>query len=446
MKISRYSFLVCFFALALTAKATAEGRDRWAGFYDQQTLAYWETQMRPGIEENFYQVILPHLTQEEKEVLSDVRLQFPLEAADHPMNFRAEVEGGRKTVVMPISSLRFFGDLALAMIWLQGHGYSTDSISDYIGMLKWQWPSGFAGNAHRPLEVLGIANTARSERQIMDRYYAAFKSAVFFILCHELGHISQWNSPGRSFGSQIDAEKDADEFALKMMRRIGAPPAGMSLYFLALGQLEFNGGDSEYLDLPAATHPTVAERLIAIATHMNNRFSDFAVTSGSVENLVKMIQGFVDLAKVLSDPKLQFYMRQKGLTAQLEMLGPRRPGKVLPEQYELFRFPRQTYSGLYMARWSDHKGESFDGVMLLIRNKDNLRGIFTIEHENMTAGTVVLKGKIKRNQLEFEWCWGPEHFGKGEFNSNSEGTSIEGTWGYTRDRSGAGKWILQRIK
>jgi hypothetical protein len=93
--------------LLLPADACAQG---WAGFYDRQTLVYWHGQTPPGVEENFREVVWPKLLPDEKRMLSRVTLDFPLEDARQLMNFYAVSGGGKQTITLPISSMRFLAD------------------------------------------------------------------------------------------------------------------------------------------------------------------------------------------------------------------------------------------------------------------------------------------------------------------------------------------------
>src|SRR5580704_10509865 len=200
----------------LPANTYAQG---WAGFYDRQTLIYWQGQIPPRVEENFREVVWPKLTLGEKRILGSVVLDFPLENVGHPMNFYASDGVGKKTITLPISSMRFLGDIALADSWLNESGYSIDPVTDYISMLKYQWPDGLVGRRYKPREALGVPENV-TPRQ----FQRIFDTALVFVLCHELAHLYHHLATEVSLERSRANEEEADRFGMELMRRIGDPP------------------------------------------------------------------------------------------------------------------------------------------------------------------------------------------------------------------------------
>ena len=255
--ISASYFLFCGAFMLCSIAHAAD----WSGFYDKKTLTYWGEQMPPGINENLREVVWPKLTQEEKEKLAGVVVSFPPEDSQHPMNFYAQADGERKTVVMPISSLRFYGDLAMAYAWLNTNNYSLDSVTDYLAMLKYQWPGKLMTKPYRPMEVLGTPANAREDPQMMSVFQQAFGTCVVFIMAHELGHLYYQHPAYESVGVEVARanEEQADQFALEIMRRIGDAPLGMPLFFTIMAHLESYSGDPNHLANRArSTHPVTA--------------------------------------------------------------------------------------------------------------------------------------------------------------------------------------------
>ncbi|HYN64102.1 MAG TPA: hypothetical protein VES36_05810, partial [Candidatus Limnocylindrales bacterium] len=199
--------------LLLPADAGAQG---WAGFYDRKTLVYWQGQTPPGIEENFRDVVWPKLTLDEKRTLGRVALDFPLEDTQHPMNFYAVASGGKKTITLPVSSLRFLGDIALAYAWLNASGYSIDPVTDYLAMLKYQWPDGLAGRRYRPREALGIPDDATSNARVDSQFQRIFGTAIVFVLGHELGHLYHQHGTNVSPERSRQQEEEADRFGMEL--------------------------------------------------------------------------------------------------------------------------------------------------------------------------------------------------------------------------------------
>ena len=54
---------------------------------------------------------------------------------------------------MPIASLRFLRDMAAAHEWLSVKGYDLQPVTDYLCLIKYQWPDGLQAVRHTPLEV-----------------------------------------------------------------------------------------------------------------------------------------------------------------------------------------------------------------------------------------------------------------------------------------------------
>ena len=431
-------------ALSALFLSNAAVRADWRGFYEQETLRYWAEQMPPGIEENLREVIWPKLTPEERKALAGVRLAFPLEDASHPMNFYARPDD--KPVLMPISSLRFFGDLALANAWLNRNDYTLDTITDYLGMLKYQWPGKLKGKPHRPLDALKIPATAREEAGVHNIFQRAFGTGVVYVLAHELGHL--FHRHGAYADISLEAarhnEEQADEFALEIMRRIGDAPLGMPLFFSILAQLEPYTGDTGYAEPIERTHPVTAGRIRAIADALEANTADYARTSTDIAitrlKLKDIALRLRTIALVLADTGAQDLMRQKGLTATESTLGPRRIG----ERISAASAPRSTgghepFDGAYVGEWFNTKGTSFEGDLILKRRAANVTGTFSFG-----AGNVTFDGVVDGEQLHFNWKWGKDYFGKGVLQAAENGNVLSGIWGYTKAESGAGTWKLRR--
>jgi len=99
----------------------------WRGFYPPEVLDRVAQRSAPGMRDNFDEVLLPRLTDRERSVLRDARLDLSQrEYKDHPLNFYA-ARGG--LVVLPLSSVRLVSDLSLALAWLNRHGLPRSACS-----------------------------------------------------------------------------------------------------------------------------------------------------------------------------------------------------------------------------------------------------------------------------------------------------------------------------
>jgi hypothetical protein len=403
--------------------------------------------MPPGINENLREVIWPKLTQEEKEKLAGVVLSFPPEDSKHPMNFYAQADEQRKTVVMPISSLRLYGDLAMAYAWLNTNKYSLDPVTDYLAMLKYQWPAKLRTKPYRPMEVLGIPANAREDSHVMSVFQRAFGTCVVFIMAHELGHLYYRHPSYDAVEVEVARanEEQADQFALEIMRRIGEAPLGMPLFFTILAHLEPYSGDAGYLENRArSTHPVTASRIRAIARGLEKSGEDYSRSSANTDKKNLKIRNVATEWEVnavnLKDKGVQELLRQKGLSVQPESLRPRRPGEISSTAAGESTDSHVLFSGAYRGDWINEKGTSFPGELILKRQGENVTGTYSFG-----VGSVTLKGVIDGEQLYYNWKWGTDYFGKGVLQAATPtGEELSGTWGYTKADKGAGTWKLRR--
>ena len=425
--------------LLLVPPASADAQS-WAGFYDPGTLNRLQTRARPGIEENFRDVVWPALTQEERGTLGRVSLNFPIEDAKHPMNFYAMTDGGRRIIALPVSSLRFLADISLAYAWLDASNYSIDPITDYLAMLKYQWVNGtLAGRQYKPAEALGIPPNAISNPRVQRECDRLFGSAVIFVIGHELGHLYHRHAMIVSPEQSRHQEEEADRFGMELMRRIGEPPVGMLPFFAILAHLDPYTTDPEYQTRRAiATHPVSTSRLRAIAAGVETYSADFARTGTEPATLARIAQYIRLYAAEFDDPGVQGLIRQKGLTANPALLGPRTKGATMPTATGR---PDGMFSGSFRGKWRDAKGTDLDVDMQLTQRGDTVQGSY-----NFGAGNVTIVGTLTNDMLYYNWKWGTDYHGKGILKPTGSGQSLGGTWGYTEAESGAGTWELRRAE
>jgi hypothetical protein len=300
-------FAVMLGAAWLPAHASSDG---WEGFYDRKTLIYWRGQIPPGVEENFREVIWPKLTPEEKQRLGRVQLAFPLEERG-PLNFYAE--GPTNTVVLPISSMRFFGDIAVALAWLGTNKYSIAPVTDYLAMIAHR-PELRRTGRHRPREVLGIPENATSDPAVGSAFQRIFGTAIVYIIGHELGHLYYQHSINVNNKESQIQEEAADRFALELMRRIGDAPVGMVPFFYTLAHLGRSG----------QTHPLNSSRLYAIAKNIDDQKASYMRTGSRAATLDSITTEVRKIADELRhDAEFQAFLYQRARRVNPDMLGPR---------------------------------------------------------------------------------------------------------------------------
>lgn len=416
----------------LLATAPTWAQDRWAGLYDTATLQHWQAQFRPGLESNLREVLLPRLTPVERLGVLGLRLDMPLRAERHPMNFYADHDAQGPVLSMPVASLRFLGDICLAWAWLNAKGYGLDTVTDYLAILAQRGPEGFVGGSPRPLLALGIPADARDDPRVQRDLQRLFDTAVVFLMAHELGHLQAGHRATSDASQSRQQERAADRFALEIMRRSAEAPVGVVAFFTIASHLD--GVTSA-----AATgrsHPTSPERLHAAAEQVRASAADYARSGTSVDVLQRIASQLTEIAQALQDPGLQALVRIKGLTMRADMLAPRRQGSLpvaAPPP------ARGAFAGRWRGTWTDHKGSAFDVVLDLSGDGSRLSGSY-----NFGAGPVQLEGLVEQGQLHYRWRWGSEYFGRGVLQAQTTDGRLLGTWGYNEQEAGAGRWQLQR--
>lgn len=446
-------FLATLAAAVLSSNASlatdARFSGSWSGFYDRPTLAQTAENLRPGILDNWQNVIQPALTAEERRRLEKVRFVFDLENPDSALNFFA-ISG---EVHLPASSVRMLGDLVASWMWLNQRGHSTATVNEYLAILKYQWNSGaLRSQRYRPLEVLGVPAGVRDDSAIADEYARVISNALFFIVGHELGHVLYEHQgivakDAAASARSIAQEQKADAFALELMRRIGEAPIGVPLFFTFMTALEPALGDPGY-GRPR-THPQSSERIRAVATALRTQARGFARGFKDPSIAVAKVNAIADLlvndaapdrsvVAALESPVIQDLWRQKGLKGRLEDLKPRATTELASLGAALRPNGSQLFDGTYQGKWVNQKGTDFEVRMELKRNGETVVGSWTFG-----PNRVAVDGFVKDGRLYFDWKWGADYFGKGELYPQPDGR-LAGTWGYTRKASGGGTWLLAR--
>ena len=396
----RLTRILAIGGLVLTAAGTSPATAKdFGSLYSDAELTHWAERYRPGIMGNINDVLLPRLEPDERRALGAFDVAIPLRAPDgNPLNFYAQ----NGTVVVPALSLKFFDDLSIAFAWLWKNGYSPETALEYIGLLKYGNEADY-GRWPRPLTALRIPDDALNDPDVDSLSQKMFKSAIVFILLHEMGHVL-YRHPGYGPGvARADAranEAEADTFALEVMRRLPAQPTGMVFYFQSLVYFGANRGDyASDTDFNAAlddaTHPVTPDRLRAIARILQDRADDFAAEYPTREQGVTAatyLAGQIDgIADIVADPDLQRLIAQTSRRATLAALAPRRPGETLAAGAPATHAGE--FSGTYDGTISGG-GETFSVRMILNRDGARVGGFY-----NFGAGIGQLEGTIEGTTL-----------------------------------------------
>ena len=429
-------------ALALGLVPSAPARDL-GSLYGEETLRSWQSRFQTGVLRNYSQIILPQLTNEERQALAGVQFAFPLRSPDgDPFAFYATHPP--PTVNLPVLSLKFFDDFSVALAWLSRKGYSLDTAYDYLAMLKYADASELGGRYPPPLEALQIPEDALADQHVADLAGKIFDSAIGFVMLHELGHI-RFRHPGNGPEVPSDVsranEEAADAFALEIMRRTESQPTGMAFLFLAFAYGTQNRGDfkgvADYQRaLQKATHPLTEARMRALADELRNAVDDFARNESDPVAGRKAILYIADqlslVTQILGDTDMQLLIDRIGRTTTLAMLAPRYRGEALaPAQAAGAR--AGPYDGVF-------KGEIGlpDGSIAITTSLKSQGDRVTGEYY-YGAGRGKLVGIIDKGTLFFEWTEASEH-GKGAFRADPDGNGFSGSWGMGDSDNDGGSW------
>lgn len=233
--------------------------------YDAAQLQETRARSAELIRDVLREDIVANLPQSYIPAASRVVVSFP-ERGGGPLAFWAYPD--RAEIVMPLSSLRLFGDLSLLYAWFDYRQCPLDAVQAYMLRVM-------AGEAMRPpLAAFGLdrATVIAAEKTdpVTGRRQSAddlsqkiFSSAVYYILAHELAHIVLGHTGNQTGAISQSQEREADRFALAHFERAGAPPAGMLYLYMALWWTDPFGEA-----VAGSTHPLSSDRIETIARSM----------------------------------------------------------------------------------------------------------------------------------------------------------------------------------
>ena len=198
------------------------------------------TTYAPNLRLVWTQDFLARLSPAERSAATGLRLELPLFGLRHaPLEFYSVPDERR--VVIPLASVKFLDDIAVAHAYDEKSGCDLGAVSGYAAALRFSRhaPTG------SPLAALGVPPEALTDPDVDDVAMKMLKSTVFFVMAHEYAHLLHRH---RSY-AKLDAgqaqqqEMQADDFALDVMRRIGVPPIALGFFFLVSSRLEPSPGD-----------------------------------------------------------------------------------------------------------------------------------------------------------------------------------------------------------
>lgn len=207
-----------------------------------------------------------------------------------------------RRIYFPIQTLAFLDDISTLAAWLSRHDCSFEPGSLYAGMVAVKSPPIGGARYPNPRAAFGLGDDVWDDPFVKRSSNQIFKTAVYFTLAHELGHIRFGHAPYDSVTKeQAQAQElQADRYAIDVMRYIGVPPLGMFSFFTILARME---------GLVATTHPLSGSRLLQIATAMEQFPGDFVPPNESKSAWAPVIMGygqkFRSLIPVVDNPALR---------------------------------------------------------------------------------------------------------------------------------------------
>lgn len=311
------TILVCMIGLFLIPQKMALAND-WSGFYDKPVLVERLKITTPDLRAIFELDIGRRLSENQLKRLAGTRIEFPLEDSAHPMNFYAD----NGIVILPVSSIQFARDIVLAYSWLSANNYDLQPVTDYLVMIRYQWPS-LRNKPHVPLELLGVPVDAMDDAKVAGRFQHLFGTMMVFVMGHELGHVYY-----RHHDRNPKNETESDQFGLALLENYGAMPIGVGLFFHIMSHLDPFPGDPHYAGQESsATHPLSPDRLQAVIDNIRKNSQRLALQqTGRAENpLADYVVGQLELVRsVLSDRDVQRQLRNIGRSVTPDQLRPRR--------------------------------------------------------------------------------------------------------------------------
>jgi hypothetical protein len=449
MRARRLAAVVCLVAGAVGLPGLAGGAD-YGSMYGDGLLAQRQPDYRDIMLGNVRKVFLPKLTVDERRRLQHLSVDFPLRGPERGLFEYFAERGGR--VVMSTMAIRFLGDLGVAYAWLDANGYTMETVTDYVSMLKYQDAARFGGRYPDPSTALRIPASATDNPRVDNLSQQILSQSVSFILLHEMGHVLYRHpgyGPGVPRARARENEDEADRFALEVLRRIGQPVNGLLFLLLSMAHFvehraDFRS-DAEYqTHLAQATHPLTSDRVGRLSQYLRQHADDYGRLQddpGRAAASIRWVADAIDkeVVPVLADPDQQRLMALRGRSMTLAGLAPRRPGETMAAPTPPARVPSALFHGVF-------DGEIDDGTArlpvraVLSRQGDRVSGQYSFG-----AGQGHIDGLVDGETLTYRWRTATGT-GQGVLRSSRDGARVDGTWGYGDRASGGGRWNATRAR
>jgi hypothetical protein len=298
------------------------------GFCSDFTSLYGSDKLeseRARFERDLYTVIAqeiePFLTLEEAHAFSNIQLNLPVTAPPdpNPLDFYSPDKGH---ITVPLLTIAFVEDMAEAYSWLWANHYSSQTVDEYLGMLRERAPDAFPNHHYpNPLVALHIPKNAMDDPAVAKMAERVRGTTLSFIILHQFGHLAYVPSSeeGAFKHNAVQAsEERADAFALEVMKKNSEPPAG--LLMLVHGMMYLPASEPK-------THPLSPGRLDAMADYLDVRVRQFVegrpdhrLAQIAIQSLAGHLR---QAAKFLSDETGQQLWAERSRRTTIADLAPR---------------------------------------------------------------------------------------------------------------------------
>ena len=298
----RAALVGCF---SLVCALSAQASD-WSTLYGDAVLAREKPRLQRLAEDVDADDIGPCFTPSQRLSFGTLRIDLPLSAnSASPIN--GDLQRGT-AVVLPALTLLFVEDLAKAYAWLWTSRLSSETVDEYISMLRYRKATDFPeGKYPAPATALHIPANALENPDTKRMFARLRTSAYMFLVLHQMGHLRA--SPGET------EEEQADLFALDLMRRNSETPLGLLLII--------NAG----VYLPDNRDPVTAKRLVAMANYLDRRMQDFVDARpdrvAARDAIHAIAKDFRVSAGLLEDPGIQMAWAERAKRTDVSTLLPK---------------------------------------------------------------------------------------------------------------------------
>lgn len=282
-------------------------------WYPEDALNEVRERSVPVIRSVFADDIVPRLPPDQQARAKGIKLMFP-QQGPWPLAFYAYPQSGQ--VHMPLTSIRFFDEIATLQAWFERHGCRAEYIQTYLYSLlrlKMDLPP--------PLEAFALDRAhLLADSYTNDLSGKILSSGVQFILAHEVGHLLLDHGATNTSAESQYQETEADAFALEHFARLGGNPMGIFWYF----QMAWWNDPADDHGRARNTHPVSPERMRALSARLLSNPMDFthgeadpAREAVFVQSLGQMTANFADL---IEDDQMLTLMPQ-GMAEQFPLSG-----------------------------------------------------------------------------------------------------------------------------